>query len=303
MSDTKELGRDLAVAIDPKLLSKTMEQIISDLLNRSGIYYRCFSRVKSEKSISEKFKRKQYSCEHRMQDIYGIRIVLYYRDDIDIVLNQIKNRFDCIEIVRDENDVKEFKPERLNIVCRFPDGVDGIVDMGFFDRYCIDKTFEIQIRTVFSEGWHEVEHDMRYKCLDSWESYDEYSRVLNGIFATLNTCDWSIIQLFDSLAYSNYKNKEWEDLIRNKFRIRMKQNELSDDIRRILEKDHKLAKLVYRYDRNKIIEKLNNSKIVIPINADNIVKMINIDINGNKELLSNTEAILIECMREEELIP
>nr|WP_255419996.1 MULTISPECIES: hypothetical protein [Parabacteroides] len=27
----------------------------------------------------------------------------------------------------------------------------------------IDSTFKIQVRTTLSEGWHEIEHNMRYK--------------------------------------------------------------------------------------------------------------------------------------------
>ena len=50
---------------------------------------------------------------------------------------------------------------------------------GFKGR--IEPTFKIQIRTVFSEGWHEVEHDLRYKCKDDWEGCELYSHTLNGI--------------------------------------------------------------------------------------------------------------------------
>ena len=48
---------------------------------------------------------------------------------------------------------------------------------------------------------------MRYKCLEQWEQLDTYSRVLNGLFATLNTCDWTMIQLFNDISYRNYKEK------------------------------------------------------------------------------------------------
>ena len=35
------------------------------------------------------------------------------------------------------------------------------VDINEFDAALIDNTYEIQLRTVLSEGWHEVEHDLR----------------------------------------------------------------------------------------------------------------------------------------------
>jgi ppGpp synthetase/RelA/SpoT-type nucleotidyltranferase len=51
----------------------------------------------------------------------------------------------------------------------------------------IDETFEIQLRSILSEGWHEVEHDLRYKSKKNWETQDDLSRALNGIIATIET--------------------------------------------------------------------------------------------------------------------
>lgn len=235
-----------------------------------------------------------------MQDLCGIRIVLYYRDDIDIVVSLIQKKFYCLEIVRDQSDVEEFKPERLNIVVKFPAGLNSITDDCFFENYYIDKTFEIQIRTVFSEGWHEIEHDMRYKCSDSWNDYEEHSRMLNGVWATLSTCDWAMLQLFNDLAYSNYKNKQWKELIRNKYRLRMQDGEVDSDIINTLMNNMELAKALYRYDRARLIGILNESRITIPITANNIVRIINTDSNICKELTESTSEIIIEALSKME---
>ena len=56
---------------------------ISELLSRSGIMFRIFSRVKTENSIRHKLEVKYAEKKSRVQDMIGIRIVTYFQDDID----------------------------------------------------------------------------------------------------------------------------------------------------------------------------------------------------------------------------
>ncbi|WP_202796549.1 hypothetical protein, partial [Thermophagus xiamenensis] len=60
----------------------------------------------------------------------------------------------------------------------------------------IDNTFEVQLRTILSEGWHEVDHSLRYKCKDDWKDYPDQERLLNGIYAALETNDSTLKSLF-----------------------------------------------------------------------------------------------------------
>lgn len=294
-----EIARDSQMSVSKVDFEENIDDRVKAMLDKMGIYFRCFSRTKNPDSIAKKLNKKKYSQTKKMTDFYGIRVVLYYRDDIDIVVQGILDTFDHVEIVRDENGTTEFKPERLNIVCRFPEELQRAVNSSFFEKYNIDTTFELQIRTVFSEGWHEVEHDMRYKCIESWKGYDEYARILNGIFATLSTCDWSITQLFDNMAYQNYQKKEWENLLRNKFRIRLLDGELSKESRTVLDENHAFAKNVYKYDRRALIDFFYKAKVNIPINADNIIKIINAYSKQDEVLLSKTSSFLLDIVEEE----
>ena len=65
----------------------------------------------------------------------------------------------------------------------------------------IDATFEVQLRTISFEGWHEIEHDMRYKSPygdDFWR--EDLSRTLNSVLANLELCDWTTLNVFEKLA-------------------------------------------------------------------------------------------------------
>ena len=58
---------------------------------------------------------------------------------------------------------------------------------------------------------------MRYKHKEEWDQHYELSRELNGIYATLEICDRSMVNLLERLAYRNYKSMQIEAMIRNKF--------------------------------------------------------------------------------------
>ena len=179
------------------LPSRPMNDLISGLemyLQKAGLYFRIFGRINSSASIAEKIKRKGY-CKsgNHMQDLIGIRIALYFSDDVSLCQKIIEKYYTVDNISKTDIEPDKFSPERLNLVCHMPDDVADQFDSFLWDEYPIDRTFEIQIRTIFSEGWHEVEHDIRYKSLADWKEHPELSRNLNGVFATLETCDWAIL--------------------------------------------------------------------------------------------------------------
>lgn len=179
------------------LPSRPMNDLISGLemyLQKAGLYFRIFGRINSSASIAEKIKRKGY-CKsgNHMQDLIGIRIALYFSDDVSLCQKIIEKYYTVDNISKTDIEPDKFSPERLNLVCHMPDDVADQFDSFPWDKYPIDRTFEIRIRTIFSEGWHEVEHDIRYKSLADWKEHPELSRNLNGVFATLETCDWAIL--------------------------------------------------------------------------------------------------------------
>ena len=183
--DKKEiLSEYVAPTVVPAL-----EKQISDTLKRAGIYHRIFSRAKTPASILEKIQRKRYPTEEGkiLQDIIGIRIALYFVDDLAICRQIIEKIFKSVGTEATELNPNIFAPERLNIVCKIPEDLISYFRPDLWSSFPIDSTFEVQIRTVFSEGWHEIEHDVRYKSESDWNAQPDLSRNLNGILATLET--------------------------------------------------------------------------------------------------------------------
>lgn len=260
----------------PPSISKDIERNITDLFDKCGLYYRIFSRCKSGQSAVKKIQLKKYNeTGKKMQDLIGVRVALYFKDDIDVCVEILKSNYNVIEIVRDQEKSDTFSPMRLNLVCQMPESVSEIISSDLW-KFPIDKTFEIQVRTIFSEGWHEVEHDLRYKNKSDWSDHIDLSRNLNGILATLETCDWAIINVLDRLAYQKYKNQDWNSMMRNHLRMHLENAPLSSSIVDAFNKNNALAKEFFRVDRKVILLQLSSDKMFkLPKKLDNIIYFAN----------------------------
>lgn len=284
----------------PPNIEKELQKDIIQIMDRSGLFYRVFSRIKSPSSVEHKFTEhemvnKSYSKDKKMQDIVGARIALYFKDDVEICRRLIESTYDVVDLSEDIEDKTNFKPMRLNYVCRLPQDIKDLFTTGFFDKYFIDDTFELQIRTVFSEGWHEIEHDLRYKCKEDWNDEDELWRTMNGIFATLETCDWSILALFERLTYKMYKSSNWEAMIRNKLRMRLASEPLSAKIKEIIAEDKQLAKDFLKLDRQRFVQAISANKLSrVPKTLNNILFIANALFIHNSKLKEYSPGYILD---------
>lgn len=272
-------------------LIKDLEDDLKKKLNSIGLFYRVFSRIKSSTSIINKFQKKNYSCLKKMQDLIGFRIVVYFNDDINLCINLLKNSFKYVDETVDKPDSSTFKPSRINLIFRLPDEYCNIFN-NIFNNYFIDSTFEVQIRTVFSEGWHEVEHDLRYKSQEDWCDYPDLGRVLNGLVATLETCDWTMLMLFDELAYRHYQKRNWVPMFRNKFRVRIINYNLNNEIKDYFDNNHEIVKKFLKFDRVQLLTRIIEDKINIPLNLNNLIYITNILFINDEFIISKTPQII-----------
>ncbi len=288
-----------------QLIEEEICQKIKDELDKIGIHYRIFSRSKDEKSIIEKIERKKnegkpYNKNGKLiQDVIGVRVVTYFRDDVYLVkeiLSRILN-FEDEEI--DNPELTVFKPKRTNIICSFNENQSKIFfevknssNKEYFD--ILDSKFELQLRTILSEGWYEIDHSLRYKCKSDWEGHYDNERFLNGIYASLETNDIALKNLFNELAYKHFKNKNWEGLIRNKFRLRFQLVPLKQKIVDILNEDINLGKEIYKMDREATLMRLFEIDLSLPVNMNNLLFLINGLAIKNEKLLAITPDVILK---------
>lgn len=294
IQDREQLETILQEQIDFKKLQELCEHLtdaIREIFDSCGLYYRIFSRVKSPESIADKLFRGQYGSDanpKKLQDLIGLRVVLYYYDDLSICRDIMESTFQIVDAwSKNHFQADEFKATKINGVFRFPVEYFKLYTRELWE-FPIDTTFEIQFRTVFFEGWHEIEHDMRYKSLLSdeqfWEGSEELSRILNCILANLELCDWSLVQLFEQLSYNHYKNMNWELMLKSHFRIKMDDSEhLDPRILSLFDRDKEIAKQFFKCSRKRLIrELLKLDKPLVTYNL--IVKVLNEHTVKNPEL-------------------
>jgi len=158
----------------------------------------------------------------------------------------------------------------------------------------VDNTFEIQLRTTSSEGWHEVDHALRYKCKNDWIDYREEDKMFNGIYAILETTDRALKSLFEDMAYNHYKCKNWEAMLRMKFFLNFDKGSLSSALKDLLNRDNALAKKVFRCSRADLLYKIAISGLDISVSFNNIVFLINYLYIKNEEIRALTPHWLVK---------
>lgn len=269
--------------IVPEVVKADLLSIIEEKLKKAGFYYRIVYRVKEIDSMVEKLLFKDYGRvggeneDKKMQDLVGIRILLYFTDDSTICRNLLDTLFiepglwETTEI-----NESEFKAMKINGIFRMPAYLSKTIANPELGDY-FDDTFEIQVRTNSFEGWHEIEHDLRYKGSAFGEGNETLARRMNSILATYELCDDSIVKLLEDLGHQHYKNKKWTDMIRCHYRIKLTNVPMLPGIKKIFDEDNELAKLFFKFDRSKAIEHFwkNTSERANLIDVNEVIKTVN----------------------------
>jgi len=142
-------------AYDKKVFQETGEHI----------YEHFNMRIKEDQSMREKCRRKglpetAYSALHEMRDSIGLRIVTAFRDDIRLIVEEIR-RMERVTVVKEKDYIRHAKPNGyrsyhmvLQVTTDFPD-VEGNIPGKYY--------VEVQIRTIAMDSWASLEHKMKYK--------------------------------------------------------------------------------------------------------------------------------------------
>ncbi len=157
--------------------------------------------VRKRKENLEKFKDLDHTNFYKyMTDLIGIRVFFLYREDwlrfhryITSVFENDPGKYICDRLADfDENDEHYYIAERPKAYKRAGDTkiydkneIDIITDGIYRSLHYIIKYkgyyVEIQGRTLFEEGWGEVDHDIVYKETKDDEMLRDYSKLLNRL--------------------------------------------------------------------------------------------------------------------------
>lgn len=261
----------------PAIVEVELKHLVEERLVQGGLYHRLFSRIKTAESLELKYKNKAYNEEKKIQDLVGLRIDLYFEDDLKICREILKSMFSLVEWSESEQNDMEFKPVKINGVFLLPEYLRRQISEETWEM-CIDQTMEIQLKTMFFEGWHEIEHDMKYKGGELWEGRNNFSRYFNSILATLELCDKTLVSLFENLGHDLYKEKNWMGMMKAHFRLKMEERPLYPEVEEILDQDegeNNIGKRLYKTPRKVLVEELLRQPRPVPINVNTIIALLN----------------------------
>lgn len=141
--------------------------LIKSLIDENDIKYQFIeSRTKSIASFKEKIIRKDNKYSNPLEeitDLVGIRIIVYYQDDVDKIEEIIKKEF----IIDPENSIdkgkllktNEFGYQSVHYVIKLSNDRNKLLEWKKFASF----KAEIQIRTVLQHSWASISHELEYK--------------------------------------------------------------------------------------------------------------------------------------------
>ena len=118
-------------------------------------------RIKSPKSIISKMHKKNLEINNinmvnYINDIAGVRIVCFFKNDIFQLVNIIK-KFSDVEIIKEKDYIKNPKPsgyQSYHMILNVP---ITLIDTNVYVKV------EIQIRSLAMDFWASIEHKLKYK--------------------------------------------------------------------------------------------------------------------------------------------
>jgi len=134
-------------------LGEEISKALSNMIKKQGFAVKISYRVKETDSLIKKISRKESSYES-IHDKVGVRIVVYFKDQLYLIDSLIGQLFDGKINKREDMAEKlgeaAFGYQSIHYdVCEFQDGKA---------HFC-----EIQLRTICQDNWSELSHALAYK--------------------------------------------------------------------------------------------------------------------------------------------
>lgn len=226
--------------VDYKVSYENQANFIANILRSQSMVHTVKSRIKEPDRLIEKIIRKtedrrlkygdnfQFTVDNyknEINDLIGIRVIHIFKDQWQAIHEFIMKTWNVIEVtanVRDGDNTKIF--EELDIEVR--SRVSGYRSVHYLVEFypTNEKVIaEIQVRTIFEEGYGEIDHRLRY-------SHVEIPEILKSNLLLFNR----IVGSADEMAsLINELSKEWSSKENELLRIIEEQKEEIERLKRL----------------------------------------------------------------------
>lgn len=191
-----------------------LESMLNGILGLNDFHLKAISsRVKARESLLEKIERKNgYQSLDSITDIVGVRIVTYYDDYVEKIIDVISQNF----VIDNENSVNksdlldsnEFGYKSSHLVVSLSESRLNLTEYSCHRGY----KAEIQVRSVLQDAWAEVEHGLGYK--SAGELPSQFRRKFSRLAGLFELADEEFIDIRTGIeSYKKFANSEIENNI------------------------------------------------------------------------------------------
>lgn len=209
---------------------ETQAEFIANILRTHNKIHSVKSRTKNSERLIEKIvrktkdRRRKYGEDFKftvdnykdeINDLIGIRAIHIFKQDWEKIHEFILKTWKVIEItanVRNGDDTEKFKEMNIQIQSR-ESGYRSVHYLIEFYPTSKKVIAEIQVRTIFEEGYGEIDHQLRYSHKQIPEIMESNLLLFNRIVGGVDEMASFINQLNQNLL--NIKN-EFQDIIVHK---------------------------------------------------------------------------------------
>lgn len=158
----------------------------------------CKFRVKDPEHLIEKIIRKALkggdlitidNYREKLHDLIGLRAIHLYKEDWESLNSQIKDKWGHSFVGQPVANIRE--GDSAEFVSQF-ESSGGLIKKHQFGyrsiHYILTVPYdgknyyaELQVRTIFEEGWSEIDHDIRYPYNEDNPLYQNYLGILNRL--------------------------------------------------------------------------------------------------------------------------
>lgn len=149
--------------------------MVADVLRKHAKVHSIKQRLKNPEHLIEKIIRKRLKDPNRIitvqnykeeiTDLIGIRVIHLFKEDWKAIHEYITGIWElkepAIANVRKGDDEEPFKKYDCEIK-QHPFGYRSVHYLISVKPYKTEMTVELQVRTIFEEGWSEIDHQIRY---------------------------------------------------------------------------------------------------------------------------------------------
>ena len=203
--------------VDYEVSYENQADFIANILRSHPMVHSVKSRIKEPNRLIEKIIRKtgdrklkygkdfQFNLDNyknEINDLIGIRVIHIFKDQWQDIHEFITKTWKVIEVtanVREGDNTKKFEELNIEVRSRISGyrSVHYLVELNFTHEYT--TIAEIQVRTIFEEGYGEIDHLLRY-------SHYEIPEILASNLLLFNR----IVGSADEMAsLINDLSKEW----------------------------------------------------------------------------------------------